>query len=72
MTASGLEKAAARIEQKSAEDQCMKAVKAFQQSPSPVTLQAASAALEAYENTYLRWIAPVVARTNGQGLSRGG
>ena len=72
MTASGLEKAAARIEQRSAEDQCMRAVKAFQLSPSVGTLQAASAALETYEKTYLRWIAPVVARMNGQGLSRGG
>ena len=71
-TASGLEKAAARIEQKTAEDHCRRAVRAFELTPSPATLQAASAALEAYEKTYLRWIAPVLARTNGQGLSRGG
>ena len=49
----------------------MRVIKTFQLSPSTVSMQAASAALDAYEKEYARWIAPVVARLNGQGLHRG-
>ena len=70
-TVGGLERASARIDQKAAEDRCMRVIKTFQLSPSTVSMQAASAALDAYEKEYARWIAPVVARLNGQGLHRG-
>ena len=70
-TVGGLERASGRIEQKTAEDGCMRVVKTFFSTASAASLHAASAALDAYEWEYVRWIAHVVARMNGQGLHRG-
>jgi hypothetical protein len=61
-TENGLDRAVARIDQKRAEDACMRAITAFNKAPTTVTLKAAAEALEAYEREYVRWIAPILDR----------
>lgn len=65
---SGGQKTQARIEQKTAEMKCMRVIDAFRQAASWVTFVAATAALDAYEKEYVRWIAPIATKLNGKGL----
>jgi hypothetical protein len=61
-TENGLDRAVARIDQKRAEDACMRAIAAFNKAPADVTFKAAEEALGAYEREYVRWIAPILDR----------